>query len=1049
MSDREGHRRRGLLWTIAVLAALVVLYAFAGFVVVPRVARQQLIQYAARDLQAQVRIGSVRFNPFTLRADLSDFALSTKDGAPLMSFAHLEVVAALSSLWQGLTLRQVQLDRPALEAAVAADGTLNWARLTPATPAPAAGAPSGSHRSSALGIEALSIHAGRIHFEDRSHGQPFSTVLDPIELELHDFHSTPDFQNRVHLSARTTAGESLDFSGEFSLQPFASTGTLQLSALKAATIAAYLQNGLPFSLLDGSLDAHASYRWSSGSQGSAVLTLETLLLRDVAIAPRAATATPWIVLPQLQLSDAQVDLASRRVQVRELRLQRPSLQVWREPSGALNLLQLTSTPDAAPDQTATAHSGNSRAADQSPAAPAPSSAATPSTSTHWTLDLQALKVEDGKLALEDRSVEPAAKLRLSSIGLQLQGFSSAAPARPLALELSMNVGDGGQLRLQGELTRAIPSAHLKLDLQRLDLAPLQPYLARQTDLALYRGNLSAQAQVSYGAPTPASDGAASKPVPQLDVSGSLTLSDLAARERTGNSELANWQSLELSGVHYQQQPDALRIEHITLRRAYGRVLIGSDGTLNIEQVLHPPRSGGGPTTAVAAARAAPASTSEPTAQAASSGAGPMPIRIDRIDINGSTANFTDQSVQPNFSAAILGLRGSIVGLSSAPEARAQVHLSGQIERYAPVAIDGELNPLATTAYTDLSLKFSNIDLTIFNPYSGKFAGYSIAQGKLATQMHYHVEDRKLQATHHIEIDQLEFGPATENKPAVPLPIKLAAALLKDRHGVISIDLPVSGTVDDPSFRLGPLIGRALLGLLTKAVTAPFSWLGSVFGGGEQLAYVDFAAGSSQLRPDDQPKVAQLAKALGERPQLKLDIPLHTISAADDRALAQAALAQAAAAEQSQLSAVPSRPARRPRGAKPSAPEIAKSPQVLALEALYRAQFQADPVYPSQIGAASGSSPGTGAGADGAASAPPAGSSAATDGDPRASWLEQQLLEKFLPNGAQRDALGRARADAMQAAIIAAGQLSPERIFLTNRLSGGGSEGMSRMELQLQ
>ncbi len=277
MSDREVQRRRALLWSVAVLGALTALYAFAGFVVVPRVARQQLIQYGKRDLQAQVRIGSIHFNPFTLRAELSNFALSTRDGAPLVRFARLDVVAALSSLWWHgvLTLEQVQLDQPALEVAVAGDGALNWARLTPATPAPAPGAAkvsSSAHGSSALRIEALHIRAGRIHFEDRSRGQPFSTVLDPIELDLLDFHSTPDFANRVHLSARTTAGESLDFNGEFSLQPFASAGALQLSALKAATITAYLQNELPFAVLDGSLDARLSYRWSSGSQGSAAVT---------------------------------------------------------------------------------------------------------------------------------------------------------------------------------------------------------------------------------------------------------------------------------------------------------------------------------------------------------------------------------------------------------------------------------------------------------------------------------------------------------------------------------------------------------------------------------------------------------------------------------------------------------------------------------------------------------------------------------------------------------------------------------------------------------
>ncbi len=174
--------------------------------------------------------------------------------------------------------------------------------------------------------------------------------------------------------------------------------------------------------------------------------------------------------------------------------------MWREPSGVLNLQQLLSTPEAAPSQTVT----SAATAPQHLRAPPAAGASTP-----WTLALQRLKVEDGKLALEDRSVAPAAKLRLSSIGLQLQGFSSAAPAQPLRLELSMHIGDGGQLHLQGDVTRAAPSAHLTLDLQRLDLTALQPYLARQTDLALYRGNVSAQAQVSYG--VPALDGAASGP----------------------------------------------------------------------------------------------------------------------------------------------------------------------------------------------------------------------------------------------------------------------------------------------------------------------------------------------------------------------------------------------------------------------------------------------------------------------------------------------------------------------------------------------------------
>src|SRR6185312_422709 len=330
---------------------------------------------------------------------------------------------------------------------------------------------------------------------------------------------------------------------------------------------------------------------------------------------------------------------------------------------------------------------------------------------------------------------------------------------------------------------------------------------------------------------------------------------------------------------------------VRARGLSGRVVIGRDGSLNLATMLRPVN---------AAPSRAPSSTPSSAPSGASSSATSkapsMPIRIARVELRGSAADFTDLSVQPNFAAAIDGLHGSIVGLSSDPGTRARVQLAGAVNRYAPVSIEGQVNVLSAQTYTDLEMSFQNIDLPLFNPYSGKFAGYSIAQGKLTTQMHYHLENRQLRATHHIVIDQLEFGPATASKQAVPLPIKLAAALLKDRNGVITLDLPVGGSLNDPTFRLGPIVWKVFVGLIRHIVTAPFSWLGSLFGGdGARLAYVDFVPGSAALDDTNAHKLMQLAQALAQRPQLRLDIPLHTESQADDQAIERAALDQAVAA----------------------------------------------------------------------------------------------------------------------------------------------------------
>jgi len=188
-------------------------------------------------------------------------------------------------------------------------------------------------------------------------------------------------------------------------------------------------------------------------------------------------------------------------------------------------------------------------------------------------------------------------------------------------------------------------------------------------------------------------------------------------------------------------------------------------------------------------------------------------------------DFADLSVKPNFATGIQKLEGSITGLSSQPKSRAHIDLHGSVDQFAPVSIVGDVNVLGAALYTDLTMSFHNIELSTFNPYSGKFAGYNISKGKLSTDLHYLVDGRKLDAQHHIVVDQLEFGDKTESKDAVSLPIKLAVALMKDRNGVIDLNLPVNGSLDDPQFKLGPIIWKVFVNILEKAVTAPFALLG--------------------------------------------------------------------------------------------------------------------------------------------------------------------------------------------------------------------------------
>jgi len=251
----------------------------------------------------------------------------------------------------------------------------------------------------------------------------------------------------------------------------------------------------------------------------------------------------------------------------------------------------------------------------------------------------------------------------------------------------------------------------------------------------------------------------------------------------------------------------------------------------------------------------------------------FPVRISKLRLDNSILDFADLSLRPQFATKIHELNGTITGISSLPGARTQVELDGRVDEYGSSEIKGEINSFNPKQFTDISVVFRNVDMTDLTPYSGKFAGYKIDSGKLSLDLQYKVEDSQLLGENKIIIDTLILGEKVESPDAVKLPLRLAVALLKDANGVIDIDLPVSGNLDDPEFRYGLLIWKALVNMLTKIVTSPFRLLGSLFGGGEEEALdkVSFDPGEYYVPPPEREKLDKVLEALRQRPELTIAV----------------------------------------------------------------------------------------------------------------------------------------------------------------------------------
>jgi len=179
-----------------------------------------------------------------------------------------------------------------------------------------------------------------------------------------------------------------------------------------------------------------------------------------------------------------------------------------------------------------------------------------------------------------------------------------------------------------------------------------------------------------------------------------------------------------------------------------------------------------------------------------------------------------------------------------------------------------------------------MDLSPTSPYSRKYVGYIIEKGKLSFDLQYLIDKKKLASENKVFIDQFTLGEKVDSPDATSLPVKLAVALLKDRNGEIHLDIPVTGSIDDPEFSVFRIILKIIGNLIAKAVTSPFALLGSAFGGGEEMQYVEFDAGLASIPADGLKKVDALVTALSEKPSLKLEIAGYVSPEADREGLKQ-------------------------------------------------------------------------------------------------------------------------------------------------------------------
>ena len=1025
-------RPLGRRWVIALAVAVLLLlgYLWAGYVLAPRLIRSEAMRWAQARPGVALALGPIKVDPLHITVSVRDIRLS-EHGRPLASLQRLFVGFAPLGLLEGTYhVTQLDLDAPQLNVVIGAHGKLNLAALS---------APAGHQASGPLPhirIDALRIEQGRLSVTDHGRSPAARETLAPITLSLVHFRSWRPSGGRFAFQAASGDGAHIVWWGQVSMTPFASSGTLSLTGARLTALARFLPAQLPvpraghisvsaeytaqegahgFGLrvtdlgasasalaLEGGPHLHgiiriAEIRAAGGTLrlaagGAADAALARLTVRHVLLSGTGAARGQTVSLGTLSLTGTRLDTAPQRIAVGTLELAGLHLPVRRGRGGRLALLRflpLAKRPQARP-------------------------ARAPAAST-WSMRLGELEVRDATVPVMDLTVAPAAHFEIRLYSLTARALSSNLE-RPVPFTLRAGIAPRGYLSLSGRVTPGRDSAAVWLSVAHLPLRPFVPYLPLARTAEVHSGTLGARVFADIVAAR------------LLRVSGRTDVRDLQLLDRATGTGLFGWQALSVSGISYQ--PKRLVIGRARLTAPSGMIVILPNRTLNLAALLPPhPQAGAAKKTAVPAGT--PAKSQVPALSAV----------LKRLDIVNGSITFADESIEPHFHAPVDALHGTILNVSTSKSSIAHIALAGQvINPYSPVAVSGSFNPYGLGSDTDIRASFDNIQLPIFDPYSNRYAGYAIAKGILSAHFRYRINDRQLNADHHIVVEQLQWGGPSQSKQTVGWPIRLATALLKDRNGVIRINLPVTGSLSDPNFHIASIVWMMLVHLLEKAALAPFDLIGRLFAGAAQAQYISFRPGSAALPNGAAASLTALAHALAKRPALEVDIPAGPAGPEDAVALENDRIDALALVR---IHAAP------PGGfAALSLPE-----QLRALTSLYRARLGKRPVFPPHLP----SPP-----APPATPAPPAAPRPPKSAVPAAppskrierergeiQWLREQLRPTARPGPGALAALGLARAQNVQNALLAHGALGPKRLFITTQEAGEPWHGRIRLKLRLK
>jgi outer membrane protein OmpA-like peptidoglycan-associated protein len=826
-----------------ILISLFLLYVIAGFFVLPRLLKPRLENELANQLGRKVTIEEIRINPLALSAAIRKLTVYEKDGEPFSGFEELFVNAQLFSsiIEWAAKLKEIRLLAPFGVLKLLPDNNKNIddivAKFSQPRQAPP---PDQKSELPRVVISTFQVKDGKFSLEDLTGKEPIAQTFTPITFTLENLSTLEERQGAFKFVFAGPSGGQYQLDGQLSVNPVRIQGSYSTLHTDLSHFWQHIKERVNFQIVKGAIGASGNYLLElRGDTLNAKLQNGRFELKDFQLTEKGQDKV-LISIPSFGVHGISADLKTREIMVQEVKTADAAFVSWLEPDGTFKLRSLL-LPDS----------------QKSPEKNKPSDNEPETTAGRpWLASINKIEVANWSAAIEDRTLPKPAKFSFDNITFRIDDLSTKKNAKA-KVDIALMINQAGKVKVNGSAGIDPLMADLKVVSDKIELKSFQPYDDTAVNAQIEAGTISSEGRVVYQG---------KEGQPQIRYEGEMSLDGLEMSDRVQTKEFIKLAQFKTSGTVLELLPNKLQVAEVLIDKPYINVTIDPNGTVNVADAFAPAEKGKGDQKGSQnlLQRLADFLTTQIK--------GPMPMGIELVQLNNFSADFVDGTIKPAYSAQLEITKGTVKGLSSDPSARGDFKIEGTIDQSAAIESAGQMNPMNALHYAKIDFSLKDFDLVAVTPYSGKYAGHKIAEGKLHLELAYLVDNQTIDAGNKIYIDQLTLGDKVDSPDAPNLPLELGIALLKDANGRITLNVPVRGNVKDPKFSIGQSVNDALTKTIDDAGKSPFATIAEIDGfKGQELRIIEFESGLSELNAQAKKKLDALAKFLNKKTELTLGV----------------------------------------------------------------------------------------------------------------------------------------------------------------------------------